>query len=224
MAVAVMAGELVQRSWSAPVGPPAGNKLQVGLLAASLVVALFTLGVALPIYRAEAERYAGRQAIDRLAMNPNPTMNEQRETLTAAAVAFSNAVVLDAGNAQAWSDRAYVTELWAHLAPARMNELGRDAEAAAGEALDRSQDVPEFWIRRGVALDMQGRWNDAGGAFVKALELAPVNSTVWYYHAYHLSLNDIAKPLAQASIDICLRLDPSNRSAIALRSRINLTR
>jgi O-antigen ligase len=224
MAVAVTAGELVLRSWLNPIGPPAGIRLQVGLLATSLAVALFTLGVAVPIYRAEAERYAGRQAIDRLAMDPNPTMNAQRETLTAAAMAFSNAVALDAGNAQAWADRAYVTELWAHLAPARMNELGRDAEAAAGEALDRSQDVPEFWIRRGVALDMQGRWNDAGGAFVKALELAPVNSTVWYYHAYHLSLNDIAKPLAQASIDNSLRLDPSNRSAIALRSRIISTR
>jgi len=83
MAVAVVAGELVQRSWSAPVGPPASNRLQVGLLATSLAVALFTLSIAVPIYRAEAERYAGRQAIDRMAMNPNPSMNEQRETLAA---------------------------------------------------------------------------------------------------------------------------------------------
>ena len=224
MAVAVVAGELVQRSWSAPSRPPAGIKLQMGLLASCLAVALFSLGVALPIYRAEAERYAGRQAIDRLALNPNPSSKEHRETLTAAAVAFSDAIALDSGNAQAWADQAYVTELWAHLAPARMNELGKEAEAAAKEALDRSLDVPEFWIRRGVALDMQGRWNEAGGAFVKALELAPINSTVWYYHAYHLSLNEIAKPLAQAAIESSLRLDPSNRSAIALRRRLNPSR
>jgi len=139
-------------------------------------------------------------------------------------VAFSDAVDLDSGNAQAWADRAYVTELWAHLAPARMNELGKEAETAAAEALDRSLDVPEFWIRRGVALDMQGRWSEAGGAFVKALELAPANSTVWYYHAYHLSLNKIARPLAQAAIESSLRLDPANPSAIALRSRLNSTR
>jgi len=157
-------------------------------------------------------------------MKPNPSLNEQRETLTAAAVAFSDAVALDSGNAQAWADRAYVTELWAHVAPARMNELGKEAEVAAGEALARSLDVPEFWIRRGVALDMQGRWNEAGGAFIKALELAPINSTVWYYHAYHLSLNEIAKPLARAAIESSLRLDPSSRSAIALRSRLTSTR
>ncbi len=220
MIVAVLAGELVQRSWSAPAGVYAGVKLQIGLLAASLAVALFTLGVALPIYRAEAERYAGRQAIDRFAMNLSPTANEHRETLKMAALAFADAINLDSSNAQAWADQAYVTELWGHLNPARMNELGKEAEASAKQALDRSVDVPEFWIRRGVALDMQGRWVEAGGAFVKALELAPVNSTVWYYHAYHLSLNEMAKPLALSTIESCLRLDPSSRSAIALRSRL----
>ena len=224
MTVAVLAGELVQRSWSMPDGRTAGIKVQVGLLASCLAVTLFTLGVALPIYRAEAERYSGRQSIDRLAMNPNPSINEHRETLTAAALAFSDAITLDSGNAQAWADHAYVTELWAHLSPARMNELGKEAEAAAGEALARSLDVPEFWIRRGVALDMQGRWADAGGAFVKALELAPANSTVWYFHAYHLSLNEMTKPLALAAIDSSLRLDPENPSAIALRQRLNPTR
>ncbi len=220
MIVAVLAGELVQRSWSAPAGVYAGIKVQVGLLAACLAVALFTLGVALPIYRAEAERYAARQSIDRLGLNLTSNMNEQRATLTDAAVAIADAVVLDSSNAQAWADQAYVTELWSHLAPARMNELGKEAEASAKEALARSLDVPEFWIRRGVALDMQGRWVDAGGAFVKALELAPVNSTVWYYHAYHLSLNEMAKPLALSTIESCLRLDPSHRSAIALQRRL----
>jgi tetratricopeptide (TPR) repeat protein len=188
------------------------------------VVALFTLGVALPIYRAEAERYAGRQAIDRLAMNPNPSLNEHRETLTTAAVAFSDAIALDSNNAQAWADRAYVTELWAHLDPKRMNELGVEAEALSREALGRSIDVPEFWIRRGVALDMQGHWTEAGEAFVKALTLAPVNSTVWYYQAYHLSLNEKQREAALVAIVNSLRLDPSNRFALALQHRLTSTR
>lgn len=224
MIVAVIAGEWVQRCWALPNHEPAGIKLQFGQLAASLGVALFALGVALPIYRAEAARYAGRQAIDRLAQNPGATQNAQRETLTFAAVAFSEALALDSGNAQAWADRAYVTELWAHLNPVRMNDLGKDAEAAAKEALDRSLDVPEFWIRRGVALDMQGRWIEAGGAFVKALELAPVNSTVWYYQAYHLGLNEMAKPQALAAIESSLHLDPDSTSAIALKRRLSSTR
>jgi O-antigen ligase len=223
MAVAVVVGEWVQRCWPLPNRQPAGIKLQVGLLAASLAIALFALGVALPTYRAEAARYAGRQAIDRLAMNLAASQNAQRETLTLAAVGFSEALALDSGNAQAWADRAYVTELWAHLAPARMNELGKEAEASAKEALEHSLDVPEFWIRRGVALDMQGRWSEAGAAFVKALELAPVSSTVWYYHAYHLSLNEIAKPMALAAIENSLRLDPVSPSAIALKRRLSPT-
>jgi tetratricopeptide (TPR) repeat protein len=220
MAVAVLAGELVQRSWLVQSDQRAGIKLQVGLLATSLAVALFTLGVVLPIYRAEAARYAGRQAIDRLAMNPNPSLNEHRQTLTSAAVAFSDAVALDSSNAQAWADRAYVTELWAHLAPSRMNELGKEAEQAAKEALDRSLDVPEFWIRRGVALDMQNRWAEADEAFVKAVELARFNSINWYYLAYHQSLNPKYKEKVIISIENCLRLDPGNRLAVALHYRL----
>jgi len=225
LAVAVIAGEWVQRSWPAPEpGERAGLQLQVGLLAASLAVVLFTLGVAVPIYRAEAARYAGRQAIDRLAQNPNPTLNEQRDTYTASTVAFTEALALDSSNAQAWADRAYVTELWALLAPARMNELGREAEAASKEALALSVDVPEFWVRRGVALDMQGRWAEASASFAKAVELAPRNSVMWYYQAYHFGLNEKQRREALKAIENSLRLDPASRSAIALRQRLNLPR
>jgi len=221
MSVAVIAGELVQRTWLAPVRPPAGQKLQVGLLATSLAVALFSLGIVLPIYRAEAARYRGRQSIDRLAMNPSPALNDYRDTLTSASVAFSEAVGLDSGNAQAWADRAYATELWAHLAPARMNELGKEAEVAANKALERSVELPEFWVRRGIALDMQGREAEASEAFVKALELARFNSIIWYYYAYHQSLNSKNKAEVLISIENCLRLDPDNRSALALRQRMS---
>jgi tetratricopeptide (TPR) repeat protein len=224
MITAVMAGELVRRHWPAPAGPPAGRKTQIALLAACLAVSLFALVVAFPLYRAEAARYEGRQRIDRMAHATRTSSNERREVLSAAAAAFADALAIDSGNAQAWSDRAYVTELWAHLAPSQMNELGREAETEAKEALDRSVVVPEFWIRRGVALDMQGRWDEAGGAFVKALELAPANSVVWYHHAYHLSLKSIGQPLALAAIENSLRLDPSSPSAIALRQRLNSSR
>ncbi len=224
MAVAVLAGELVQRNGSASPDSRIGVRLQVGMFATALAVFLLVFGVVLPLYRAEAARYAGRQAVDRLAMNPQASLNEQRQTLTAAMSAFSAALALDSGNAQAWADRAYVTELWAHLAPASTAELGKEAEVLAKEALERSLDVPEFWIRRGVALDMQGRWAEAGEAFAKALELAPLSSAAWYYHAYHLGLKEMQRPAALKAIENSLRLDPASRSAIALRQRLTSLR
>lgn len=221
MAVAVVGGELIQRLWPAKAEPVASINWRVGLLSSSLVLVLFAVGVAVPVYRAEAARYEGRQAIDRLALNPAATLNEQRQVLTQSALAFSEAVSLDSGNGQAWADRAYATELWARLAPAQMNELGRDAETYANEALSRSLDVPEFWVRRGVALDMQGRWEDSGEAFMKALELARFNATYWFYYAYHQSLRPHNGSEVNKSIENCLRLDPENGSALALRQRIN---
>jgi tetratricopeptide (TPR) repeat protein len=174
----------------------------------------------LPIYRAEAARYAGRQSIDRLAQNLNPALNEYRDTLNTASLAFSEATRLAPSNAQAWADRAYVTELWSHVAPARMNELGKESETYAREALDRSLDVPEFWIRRGVSLDMQGRWNEGGESFRKALELGRFSAVNWYYLAYHQSLSSVPKEEVIISIENCLRLDPAHRAALALAQRI----
>src|SRR5581483_950519 len=63
----------------------------------------------------------------------------------------------DPSNAQAWADLAYVTALQARGAPARAGALGRSAEAVADRALAASPFVIEFWIRRGVARDLQGR-------------------------------------------------------------------
>ena len=220
MAVAAVAGELILRTWPSNTQPTASLPLRIGQLAGSLVVVLFALGIVLPIYRAEAARYAGRQSIDRLAQNLNPALNEYRETLGTAALAFSDATRMAPSNAQAWADRAYVTELWSHVAPARMNELGKEAETYAREALDRSLDVPEFWIRRGVSLDMQGRSAEAGETFRKAVELGRFSAVNWYYLAYHQSLSSIPKEEVIISIENCLRLDPTHRAALALAQRI----
>ena len=103
-------------------------------------------------------------------------------------------------------------------------ELGRKAEETAGRALALSEVVPEFWLRRGVALDMQGRRFEAGEDFVQALALAPANAHVWFYEAYHLGLNPSDMAMALAATDFCLRLDPGNREAQSLRQRLASSR
>ena len=74
--------------------------------------------------------------------------------------------------------------------PARTVVLGVEAARDAGRALDLCPVVAEFWIRRGVGLDMQGRWMDGGRrASSRALQIAPARADGWYYQAYHLSLS-----------------------------------
>jgi O-antigen ligase len=219
--VALVAGEIVRRQWPADEATEPTPWRQLGGICAAVIVVLMTLAFALPTYQAEASRYSGRQKIDALALTQEPTLNQQKDTFMEARALFGEALAFDGGNAQAWADSAYVSALWSHLAPQSRTDLGREAEAAARQALAISKDVPEFWIRLGVALDMQGRWSEGSNAFLEALALAPASSLVWYHQAYHLSLQPQANKLALVAVDTCLRLDPAYLAARSLRQRLS---
>ncbi len=223
MWLALAAAELVRRYWPPDDEAPAETWRQLGGVCASVVVVVGTLAIALPAFQGEASRQAGRQRIDLLAMMPNPTLNQQKEALTEARALLGEAIAFDESNAQSWADSAYVAALWSHLAPTSRNDLGREAERAARAALARSQVVPEFWVRLGVALDLQGRWNDGSEAFLKALTLAPTNALIWYHQAYHLSLNPRVNKLALVAVETCLRLDPNHAAARSLHQRLSST-
>jgi O-antigen ligase len=175
-----------------------------------------------PQYRGEALRYRARQAIDQLALAPPPEAG-YRLAIARATEDLVRAVTLAPKNGQAWSDLSYVTTLTAHADPARTPVLGREAEAAAERALAISQVNSEFWIRRGVARDMQARWLEAGTDFTQATSLATRNAWVWYYYADHLSRKPTERYMAQAALAFCLRLDPGNRAGLALRQRLAIS-
>jgi tetratricopeptide (TPR) repeat protein len=145
---------------------------------------------------------------------------EERRVLEQVIVDLRAAVKLAPCNGQAWSDLSYVLSVWSHHDRGRIRELGQEAQGAADQALARSEVVPEFWVRRGVALDMQGRRGEAGEALARALTLAPANGKIWYYQAFHLGLNRSDLPLALAAVNFCLRLDPGNTEAQSLRQRL----
>jgi tetratricopeptide (TPR) repeat protein len=134
-------------------------------------------------------------------------------------------VQVDPLNAQAWSDLAWINSLWARFAENEADALARSAEQSAERALGLSTVCSEFWIRRGVARDMQGRWLEAGKDFQRAVALAPADAYAWYYYADHLSRMKWAGDATSAALRQCLRLDPGNPSGVALRQRlaINLT-
>ncbi len=219
MALATVAGLLLQPDRSALANsvrrPGRVNQLGFALAAIGLLVGL--VGFVQPHYLAEALRYSSRQAINRLA---DDELHAYREVLAPALQAMHCAVEIDDRNAQAWADLAYATALWAHVEPAKTRQLGLDASRHAERALSLSAEVPEFWLRHGVALDMQGKWHEAGRSFTKAMALAPANARTWYYQAYHLSLNSVAHGQARSAIGISLRLDPSYKPAQLLRQQL----
>ncbi len=219
LALATVAGLLVRQMWPAWArGAAARGSLSraLALAAAAGVAGGMGLGV-MPHYRAEAARYAARQSLDTLAERET---GAYREVVEPAREALIRAVSLNPGNAQAWADLAYATSLQAHGEPGRTRQLGEEAEQQAGRALALAPAVPEFHIRQGVALDMQGRWLEAGNCFAQALRLAPASARVWYYQAYHLSLDASAQGRARSAVAISLRLDPGYAPAQRLRQQL----
>jgi O-antigen ligase len=220
MAFAVVGAWLVQRGWNVTIADRVQNgldRLFLGLAASAIAVLVVTF--VLPHYRAEAARYDMRRQIDRIAIAP-PAADIQRNVFLQSRATFASATRIDPSNAQAWSDRAYATTLWALVEKDRDLELGKEAEAYSRMALKYSKVVPEFWLRLGIALDMQGRWVEGGDAFAQALILAPATSLTWYYQAYHLSLKPSMHAMAESAIAISLRLDPSRRESQVLQQRL----
>ncbi|MBI5382279.1 MAG: hypothetical protein HZA31_10300, partial [Opitutae bacterium] len=225
MAFAVVSATLVSAYWPAPVPsgtgvpPVSGKAARLACGAAALAVLAFTGLWAVPLYRAEALRTAGRDAIDRLARRES-TPAERRATLARAEAALERAVVLHPRHAQAWADLSYVRSLRMHEEPAQTVALGRAAETAARRALALTSVLPEAWVRLGVALDMQDRWGDAGEAFVRAFALAPRAVNPRFYYAYHLAQRPFTRAMARAEVETCLRLDPGHRAAQLLRQQL----
>ncbi len=220
MALATLAALLVRRI------QPLDFRLQgasesLGRRAVSAALAIGVIvgawGFVSPHYRAEALRYPARQAIDQLAALP---VAAYRDKLVGPKDMLDRALAIDPTNAQAWADASYATSLWGHIEPDRVSELGRDAEKQANAALALSAVIPEFWLRHAVALDMQGQWIEAGASCIKAMDLAPSHALVWYYYAYHLSLDATGLLQARAAVAICLRLDPANAPAQVLRQQL----
>jgi len=221
MVFAAVSGFVTSEAWPEPErreGPGGAGARAVALMVA-LAFALFTFQGAVPMFRAEALRHAARHAIDKMG-EKGVDVSGQRTELAEIRDELTRAVALDPMNAQAWSDKAYAESLWTLVEPAETMKLGVSVERDAGVAVSLCPYVAEFWIRKGIGLDMQRRWIEGGDCTVNALQLAPNRADTWYYQAYHLSLVPNEAGPALAAADVCLRLDPGLLLAQALRKRL----
>ena len=225
MACAVVAGLVVSRTPGSDVTSGSVNPARRKVVAVALAVA--TVGAigfgGVPRIHGEALRYRARQQIDQLALSP-PEPAGYRSRLAAAREDLREATRWEPQNGQSWADLSYATSLWAHIEPNRTTELGREAEAEANRALALSLVNPDFWVRRGVSRDMQGRWLEAGDDFTKATTVAPQNALIWYYYADHLSRKRTERAMTDAALAFCLRLDPLNGPGLAFRQRLAISR
>jgi hypothetical protein len=224
MIFAVISALVVQETWPAGANPargPTSLYWPARLLAvagAVLVIAATFVWIA-PKHEAEAFRADAREKIDRLAAAGSDA-SKDGEGLGRIRAELSRAVAIDSSNAQAWSDLAYSDSLLALAHPGLTAEFGAQADRDADRALGLCQVIAEFWIRKGVGLDMQHRWVDGGGCFIRALQLAPYRTDVWYYQAYHLSLKSTEMGPAMAAAQYSLRLDPGFLFAESLRQQL----
>src|SRR5271165_5949766 len=157
MTAATVAALVTREAWP---GPEEGERGPLSR-GAALLVALAAIGAAnlwiIPKYQADEARRQAREKIDAMARSGADVSGEPG-VLSGIRGRLDRAVSLDPANAQAWSDRAYADSLLALASPGRTAALGAEAARDAGRALDLCPVIAEFWIRRGVGLDMQRRW------------------------------------------------------------------
>ncbi len=202
---------------------PASTTARVAWSGAAVGTAITMAFFFWPMFRGEALRHRAREKIDQLASGTSAA-KQTREELDAARANLLRATTFDPTNAQSWADRAFAGIQFAALEPEAAAKLGAEAEIAAERALALAPACADFWLRRSVARDLQGRWLDAGNDTTQALALAPNSAAVWYYHAFHLSHRRSERWLADAALAFCLRLDPWNPAGLALRQRLAISR
>jgi O-antigen ligase len=215
-ALALGAGREDRNPDAAPV---AGRGRTVWVLAAAGAVAALFTGVRWQ--QAEAWYYDAREKIDQASRASREAGEVDRPLVQEAESGLRRAIARWPGHAGAWGGLAHALQFQAYLEPASSAERAHPAEAAARRALAISDVVPDFWLRLGVALDMQGHRDDARAAFERALQLAPRSANGWYYYADHLSRDTNSREAALRAIATCLSLDPGNDAAEALRSKFS---
>lgn len=220
MTFATIAGLAVSRAWpSRDAATERWAGYRVACLGVACGAALLIAVQFFPSFYAHALDYRARRAVDGLA-NMSVETPGFGEGLREAQRDLTRAVAVAPEHAQAWADLAYVSALMTGIDAARHDELAKASEHAAERALALSTAPSEFWIRRGVARDLQGRWLEAGPDFAEAVARAPRNPIAWYYQAEHFSRKRRERQLAEAAVAFCLRLDPTNTRALALRQRL----
>ncbi len=211
-----------RRGMPAPTG--AGPGWGAGIAAVGTVTSVVVaLGMfAWPRYGADELRFRGRELTDRLAEHgpAAPTVGDVEPIL----ILFRDATRLAPEHETGWAELSMTLALQAHYTRDRSEEIGREAEQAARRALALSDQEAMNWVRLGVALDLQGRWGEAGLAFGRATKLAPTNARVWYYQAFHFSQKAPTHALARSALATCLRLDGRIRQAKALQAALERSR
>ena len=214
---AAVAAALVVRDeggWLRPIGRGlawgAAGVLVVGVM-------LLAWKIATPLYCAEALRFEARRAIDRYASTGE---GELRAVVPRAKADFVRAVRIDPRNGQAWADLAYATVQTWHASGGDLVTLGRFAELAADEALQRCPILAEFWVRKAVALDVQRGRPETESCYRRALELAPHSAGWWLYYAHHLQAFPNRKRDALVAVETCLTLDRGYPGGEALREQL----
>ncbi|MFP4260668.1 MAG: O-antigen ligase family protein [Opitutales bacterium] len=143
-----------------------------------------------------------------------------REQLDAVIHRFTDAVLADPENADAWIGLSAAICQTYYRKPGMYRRTGARALAAA----ERAHEIcPGYWrssAQLGMAHALRGDLEAAGSAFARAVEKAPNSSPANYYYAAFLTLSGGSSDLARHHIDHALEIDPDNAVARQLQRRI----
>jgi len=134
---------------------------------------------------------------------------------------YEEAIRWEPQHGWAWSDLALVVLQTYYLDPGKSRQIADKARFCAEKAISISDQHWAPYAYLGMALQLAG-----GSApeieknFQRAIELAPTKVAAWNYYADFLSRHPARTGETLAAVEQSLKLDPSNKNAIALRKKL----
>lgn len=217
--IAIFFGILLKCTPASSIRIPNRIYTKLTYAAVALVIGLFLALANSRGYIAEIYAFEGKRMSDKFASNfaelrGDDAFIQERIKFLEASVAINP----KHGDAQSLLALAYADK--SYVEPIRRIELGQTAEKHVRIAIEAFDASPSYWVILGESLFLQEKWDEAGEAYEKAVELSPNNSTVWYHYANWLNGEPDRRDDAMKAIERSLELDPNSAQAISLRRKV----
>lgn len=170
-------------------------------------------------YEAAGYAFEGQRRLKELAKR-YAVLRTDREYYADTIAFFERAVAVDPSHAEAWAGLSSVHVETVRSRPNDAKQIGEKAKEAAEKALSIYDRDEVFWIAYANAVILLGDLEEGERAFKKAMELAPMDSTPWYYYANFLGSAPGRRDEALAAIERSLELNPHNAVAKRLQTKI----
>ena len=216
---AVFLAVLVKASFNRKIPLPSGWIAGLAYLVVMIGLGVLFDVMSTPQLESRSVELYARKCLDEL-VEQRAHISGNDEQMDAVIAAYTEAVALSPGNADAWIGLSAAQCQVFFRQPERYREIGMLAVGSAQHAVDLSDAYWRAWAQLGGAYALAGEYAQAESALVQALELAPNNSNANYQFAAFMSHFPDRQNEALSMVRRALEINPENMAARRLQQKL----